>query len=87
MCFIWSMRGLKLKVGAWENRGLKLKLGVGEIVGIWGGGGGEGGGCPTLGGPINFHTYSVGLFFLFAGATAPPRDNMALPLIVEVRKS
>ena len=80
------MRGLKLKVGAWENRGLKLKLGVGEIVGILGGGG-EVGGCPTLGGPINFHTYSVGLFFLFAGATVPPRDNVAPPLIVEVRKS
>ena len=33
------------------------------------------------GGPINISIYAGGLFFFFAGATAPPRGNVAPPLI------
>ena len=31
-------------------------------------------------GPINFLTYTNEFFFFFAGATAPPRDNVAPPV-------
>ena len=34
----------------------------------------------NMGGPINFLTHSNGYIFFFAGATAPPRDNVAPPL-------
>ena len=46
---------------------------------------GEGAGCSTLGGPIKICLYVGGLFlfsfFFFAGATAPPRGNVAPPLL------
>ena len=37
----------------------------------------------NMGGPINFLTHSNGYIFFFAGATAPPRDNVAPPLVLE----
>ena len=36
----------------------------------------------NMGGPINFLTHSNGYIFFFAGATAPPRDNVAPPLSI-----
>ena len=41
------------------------------------------------GGPINISIYAGGLFFFFAGATAPPRGNVAppLPRLSTVRES
>ena len=37
-----------------------------------------------IGGPINISIYAGGLFFFFAGATAPPRGNVAPPQTISL---
>ena len=62
----------------------KTKAGLGRIVENWALGVG-GAGCPILGGPKFFSTYSNGFFFFFlffiCRGWGPPSHYMALPLI------
>ena len=76
LCFIWSMRGLKLKVGAQENRGLKLKLGSGRNRGDMGARGGGGVDVQPWGAQSNFIPTLLDFFF-FQGPR-PPQGTMWL---------